>query len=307
MAEGIIEDLRREHMEERRRKKRGKKKKSLKRALLLVSCLLLLSLAGFLAFQIRGNRHFERTCYELSSAKINEPVSIAVLSDLHSTEYGKGNRELIDAVREEEPDFIAMAGDMVNKDDGNFSVILDLCRELKEIAPVYYVPGNHEGTVMYGRFDSVELDKILEEAGATVLVNEVTEFTKGDTTVRIGGISTDVHGYDRFAGEKLESFWDEEGYKLVLSHFPDLYYDKLKDADFDLALAGHYHGGIIRIPGLGGFYHPETGFFPRYSGGQYALTEGTLIVSRGIGGHGIVPRINNRPELVMIKIEPGRK
>ena len=71
----------------------------------------------------------------------------------------------------------------------------------------------------------------------------------------------------------------------------------------DLAVAGHYHGGIIRIPGLGGLYHPKTGFFPKYDGGKYELAQGTLIVTRGIGNHGLIPRINNRPELVIIDVE----
>ncbi len=291
----MIEELRRQQIEEIQKRRLNDKRRRRKFFLIIPAVLLLI--------QIYSDTHFQITYYELESEKTEAPVKIVVLSDLHSVEYGQGNQKLIEAVKTEEPDFIAMLGDMVNKDDTDFSVIRHLCRELKEIAPVYYTLGNHEGSLMFGRLDSVELDKFLEEEGVKVLINQVAEFKKDDTTICLAGTSNGAQDYDQWAREKLEDFWSMEGYKIVLSHFPDLYYDKLKDKDFDLALAGHYHGGIIRIPGVGGLYHPEEGLFPRYSGGRYLLTHGVLIVSRGIGGHGFIPRINNRPELVVIEIK----
>ena len=298
----VIEELHRQQMESVREKKAEQKKQWKKRFLPGVSGILFLLLAVVLLVNIGGNRRFEVTYYRLSSEKINTPVKFVVLSDLHSVEYGEDNRELIEAVRKEEPDFIAMIGDMLNQDDGDTVVIQNLCRELKETAPIYYTLGNHEGTLMYGRQDSVALDDILAKEDVRLLINQTTEFQKKDTVIKIVGISNEAKGYDYWAKEKLAGFWEQEGYKLVLSHFPDLYYEKLKEAELDLALAGHYHGGMIRIPGVGGLFHPEEGFFPEYSGGLYALTKGTLIVSRGIGGHGWIPRVNNRPELVVIEL-----
>lgn len=300
--ETIIEELRKQQMEAIRLKQAAARRKRRKRLLILLPCLLVLLLAAYVGLEIQANRHFEISRYFLESEKVNTSIKIAVLSDLHSMEYGAGNSELIEAIRAEQPDFIAMIGDMVNDDDTDFTVIRELCRALREIAPIYYTLGNHEGTLMYGRLDQVALDQMLTEDGVKMLINEVTEFQKGDTTIRIAGISNEAAGYEYWAKEKMEDFWGMDGYKLVLSHFPDLYDSLLKDATMDLALAGHYHGGLIRIPGLGGLYHPATGFFPQYSGGQYALTHATLIVSRGIGGHGTIPRINNRPELVIIEI-----
>lgn len=297
----MVEELRRQQIEAVKEKiKKAKKKR--RRRLILIPCLLLLAIGGFLAYQISLNQHLETTYYQLNSEKVDTDIKIVVLSDLHSMEYGSQNRELVEAIRKEKPDLIAMIGDMVNEDDVEFSVIQNLCQELKEIAPIYYTLGNHEGTLMYGRMDSVALDEMLEEEGVTVLINQSAEFTKGDTTICLAGISIEAAGYDKWAKAKMDNFWKKRDYKVVLSHFPDLYYSKLKDADFDLAFAGHYHGGLIRIPKLGGIYHPEEGFFPEYAGGQYALTNGTLIVSRGIGGHGKIPRINNRPELVVVEI-----
>lgn len=298
----MIEELRRRQIEEVKRKKIEARRKRRKWLMISFLCVLLLFLGGGLAYQIHLNRDFETTYYQLETEKIHTTIKLAVLSDLHSKEYGPDNSELIEAIRREQPDLIAMIGDMVNDDDQEFTGIQNLCRKLGEIAPVYYALGNHEGTLMYGRMDSVALNKMLEEEGVTVLINQSVEFKKGDSVIQIAGISNEAAAYDQWAKEKMEGFWKIDDYKLVLSHFPDLYYNKLKDAQFDLALAGHYHGGLIRLPQIGGLYHPEGGFCPKYSGGEYDLTYGTLIVSRGIGGHGVIPRINNRPELVIIEI-----
>lgn len=297
-----IEELRGQQAAFVKQKKKEAKKIFVIRLLMMLPFLLLLAAVLLVALQMQENRHFEVTYYGLESKKVGTPVKFVVLSDLHSQEYGNENTELVEAIRKEEPDFIAMIGDMVNLDDTNFSVIRRLCKNLREIAPVYYTLGNHEGTVMYGRLDTVALDELLEEDGVTMLINQTTVFQKEDTKIQIAGIAIDVNGYDQFAKERMEDFWELEDYKIVLSHFPSLYYSKLKDAKMDLALAGHYHGGVVRIPGMEGLYHPEGGFFPKYSGGQYSLTNATLIVSRGIGGHDVIPRINNRPELVVIEI-----
>lgn len=301
----MLEDLRKQQMELVKKKAAAAKRKRRRRVLILAPLVLLLLLAALLLNEMLGNRQFETTHYHLSSEKVGTPIRLAVLSDLHSLEYGPGNSELIEAVRSERPDLILMIGDMVNKDDTEFSSLYRLCEALGEVAPIYYALGNHEGTVMYSRLDTVPLDAELTERGVNVLINQSVEWRKEDTVIQLAGVATDREGYDRWAREPLEDFWDREGYKIVLSHFPNLYDSKLKDADFDLGLAGHYHGGLICIPGVGGLYHPETGLFPAHWGGQYPLTRGTLIVSRGFGGHSWIPRVNNRPELVIIEISPS--
>ena len=89
-----------------------------------------------------------------------------------------------------------------------------------------------------------------------------------------------------------------------MAHYPDLFTERLQSAKVDLGVAGHYHGGLIRIPGIGGLFHWDTGFFPAYAGGLYPWGEGNLIVTRGLGNHGLIPRINNKPELVVVDISP---
>ena len=301
----MIEDLRKQQMEMVRQKAVRAKQRRRKRILILVPLLLLLLAVGFVVSQIMMNRRFITTRFQLQSEKVTTTIKLVVLSDLHNMEYGAGNSELIEAIRAEQPDLICMIGDMVNQDDRKVSSLYRLCEALEEIAPIYYTLGNHEGALMYSQLDAIPLDAELEERGVNVLINESVNWQKGDTVVRLIGIAIDESGYDRWAKDALEETWNLDGYKIVLSHFPGLYESKLKDANFDLALAGHYHGGLICIPGAGGLYHPETGFFPQYWGGQYETTNGTLIVSRGIGNHGWIPRINNQPELVIVEISPS--
>lgn len=279
-----------------------RRKNAKKRRHILVVALLLIFFVIFVTVQFIGNYSFEVTHYSLNSNKLEIPIRIAALSDLHSKEYGEENEKLVETIKNEHPDMIVMLGDMVNKDDADISVIRTLCRQLKEIAPVYYSMGNHEGTMMTTRTDSIDINRILKEDGVHVLYNQTEDFEKDGTVIHLAGISTSYNNYDQWSKEPLKDFWDLDGYKILLSHYPALYYEKLKDAKVDLALAGHYHGGVVRIPGLGGLYHPEEGFFPKYSGGKYSLTYGTLIVSRGLGDHGFALRINNRPELVIIDI-----
>ena len=294
----MIEELRRAQRDQVRRKAAAAR---LRWICVLVLVLLLLAV-GYV--WITSDRSFETTHYSLRSDQIAAPVKVAVLSDLHSVEYGEGNSQLLDAIRGEAPDLIFLLGDMVNKDDLDFTPLERLCKALSEIAPVYATLGNHEGSLMYSQLDAVPLDKKMQENGVHLLINQAVEWEKDGVRLQIAGVSTDPEGYDLWAREKLEHFWTLDGYKIVLSHFPSLYQKQLANADFDLALAGHYHGGLVCVPGIGGLYHPETGFFPEYWGGAYPMARGTLIVSRGIGNHGWIPRVNNRPELVIVEISP---
>lgn len=297
----MIDDLRRQQMDavNRRQKRRQKH---------LIAALIgiFLVLAAALIF-LFGDRRLQITRYRVETDKVSTDWKLVVMSDLHSWEFDKNNRTLIQTVTEEAPDAILMLGDMVNKEDKDISVIRYLCSELKNIAPVYYSMGNHEGVMMNGRMDSIAIDKILREDGVFVLYNETGTIEKNGDSIMLAGISTSEENYDKWSKGELGEFWNADNYKILLSHYPSLYYDKLKDADVDLALAGHYHGGLIRIPGMGGLFHPDDGFFPRYAGGQYELDNGTLIVTRGLGNHGIIPRINNRPELVTIEIHERKK
>ena len=184
----MIEDLRKQQMELVRRRAAEGKRRRRKRILILTPLLMLLLLAALLAVQILGNRHFETSSYHLRSEKVTTSVRLAVLSDLHSLEYGPENSELIEAIRSARPDLILMIGDMVNKDDTEFSSLYRLCEALGEVAPIYFTLGNHEGAVMYSRLDTVPLDEELTQRGVNVLINRCVEWKKEDTTIQLAEI-----------------------------------------------------------------------------------------------------------------------
>ena len=249
----------------------------------------------------------ETTFYHLYSSKVKgtQNTRVVVLADLHNREFGSGNKNLVDQIKALSPDLIAIAGDMVNADDDNLDIILSLCEKLVEIAPVYYSPGNHESHLLYEK--NIPLEEKLNEKGVHVLVNRAESVEIHKTHFLVGGLTTAPEGYLEYGEEFIKEYEKSDEFKLLISHYPGLYYEALADTKIDLGICGHYHGGVVRIPGIGGLYHGDTGFLPKYSCGMYDLSSGTIFVSRGLGGHSGFPRVNNRPELAVIDINTRKE
>lgn len=281
----------------RRRKKGG--------GCLKVLLLFLIAVAavGIGMWKMSDNSTFETTFYRVTSQKIGEPVRAILMTDLHNSEFGKKNENLIERIKNLEPDLILMAGDMVNNDTPDVSVVVNLCEQLGKIAPVYYSLGNHEGDLMYLESGyQIPLDTELFQLGTTVLYNNCVDVEVKGNKFSIGVAGSNPDNYETVSAEFIGEFEQKEEFKLLLSHYPTLYYDCLAEAQIDLAVAGHFHGGLIRLPNGTGLYHADTGFFPKYCYGKFQLKNGFLVVSRGLGNHGKIPRINNTPELVVIDI-----
>ena len=251
------------------------------------------------------SQEMEVNFYHLYSPKVEggQTIRLAVLSDLHNKEFGEENCELVEEIKLLEPDLILMAGDMVNQYDSDVSVVVSLCERLMEVAPVYFGLGNHEGTMIYEV--GIPLDDKLKDIGVNVLVNSMEEIQIKDTPVLIGSVSVGPTLYDQYAKDFVEQF-EREGsdsaLKLMISHRPALYYDKMAKTKLDLGVCGHLHGGQIRIPFFGGVYSVKEGLFPKYCAGMYELENSRIFVSRGLGNNHRFPRINNRPELAVIDI-----
>lgn len=197
----------------------------------------------------------------------------------------------------------------MNGTDKDITSVTDLCGTLLEIAPVYYQYGNHESMLMrYGEeAERILVDALLKAEGVHFFYNDyVTMEVKGNQ-LALAGISVNTENYKKWADDMMREFQGLPYYKILLTHYPSLFYDLLYDAEIDLAVSGHYHGGLIRLPGGQGIYHPDDGFFPKYAGGSYELGKGILVVSRGLGNHGMIPRINNKPELVVIDLVPEER
>lgn len=273
----------------------------------LIMCVLIIvgviTASTFFLFKMTDNTQFESTFYRVVSEKIGTSVRAVLLSDLHNSQFGENNSELIEEIRRLDPDLILIAGDMVNDDEMDTSIVLTLCEQIGKIAPVYYTFGNHEGNLVYLESGpKIPLDTELINVGVNVLYGEPQTLNiEGNELVigRIGANDESFSDADRAEVEKLEEM---EGFKILISHYPTLFYEKLSEVDVDLAVAGHFHGGLVVLPGDKGLFHEDVGFFPKYCFGQFELKNASLIVSRGLGNHGIIPRVNNCPELVVIDV-----
>ena len=243
--------------------------------------------------------------YTVKSEKTEDEVRLALITDLHNCRYGKNQSKLLKEIDEAEPDAVLLGGDIFDDDYINDNG-RELVKSLSENYKTYYVSGNHEwwSGEMYELFD------FLDEAGVTVLRGDSDVLEVGDSRVRICGVDDPcVNVYDEDHpdfDEQLKATGetaDGECFNILLSHRPDLK-DHYFNYGFDLVLSGHAHGGQVRIPLLlNGLYAPNQGLFPRLAGGRYDFEEGCMIVSRGLSRENtIVPRVFNRPELVLVSI-----
>ena len=281
---------------------------------ILASLLVLLLIAAGISAYV-CSRSIKVSQYDVSLEGIKSPVRMAVVADLHGKVYGDDNAPLFDKVAAQKPDVIVLLGDLFpshfTEADRDFAV--DLTRQMQEIAPVYFAMGNHETsyTAEYG-------DGWIEEiraTGALVFDEEWKDLTLGGTTVRIGGSMG--HGYlfgrthDEFeasADFKFLTEMQESPYPaILLAHWPDTVAlsDGPRRWQIDLVLCGHTHGGVIRVPGIGGLYAPVQGWWPRFDYGEYQLNEGMrMIITSGLSGHNRIPRIFNLPEIEVIDLHP---
>lgn len=248
------------------------------------------------------SQELETTCYSVSSPKVPQgsSVRVALLSDLHNRQYGEDNRELVELIARQEPDLILMAGDMFTKGDSDYETVLSLCRQLRDIAPIYFGLGNHEGTIIYN--EDVRIDGMLVKEGVHVLISSAVETQVNGVPILIGSVAVSEQLFDEYAAEFIEEYEKSDALKLLITHIPSLYYEKMAQTEIDLGLCGHFHGGVVQLPILGGVYSVDYGLFPQYCSGMHQLENSTIVVSRGLGEHRNIPRINNRPELVVIDI-----
>ncbi|MGX8698526.1 MAG: metallophosphoesterase [bacterium] len=273
----------------------------------IIPIVLILALCAAVVVSLRiyievGINTLEVSFYHLQSDEVDEPFRIVQLSDLHMHEFGEKNAELVDWVRRLHPDIIAITGDMNNDFDPDYHVVIDLCEQLVEIADVYYVMGNHEWVDYIDRHSAIKDD--ITATGVTVLQNAFVEREINGNKVLIGGLVNEVFNYYNYSGPKfMEDFMASDGFKLLLVHYPEYFLGTLNDYAVDLAMCGHVHGGIVRILHFGGVYATDQGFLPELSEGIQRVEGGsTVVVSRGLGGEGAIPRINNNPELVVVDV-----
>ncbi|MCY9141200.1 metallophosphoesterase [Peribacillus frigoritolerans] len=280
-------------------------KKIKKRLLYLLLGLVLLTC--FFYFQ---NNSIVTTQYNFSSDKVPKNFNgykIVQLSDLHSKSFENNQSELVEKVKKAKPDLIVFTGDLIDSDRYNEKTSLTLMEKLVQIAPVYYVTGNHEW--WSGKFNSLE-DK-LKYTGVQVMRNTVEEIIIGNDKIQIIGIDDPAKVNKSYAERDIaeEDITNaikglEEGvnFKILLSHRPELL-SLYAQYEFDVVFSGHAHGGQVRIPFVGGLVAPNQGLFPEYSSGMHDADKTTMIVNRGLGNSIIPLRVFNRPEIVVVALK----
>ena len=240
--------------------------------------------------------------YQVESDSIHQPIRLALVTDLHSCDYGKKQQDLLEAIAAQTPNGVLLGGDIIDDDIPREKGELFIT-EVSLSYPTYYVSGNHE----YRTDDIDGIKDFIRSAGVTVLEGDCVPLVLQGQTIQVCGVDDpEGVGYDTMDRQLVQAAAqaDPTLFTILLSHRPERIDQYRSYGVFDLILSGHAHGGQWRIPGLlNGLLAPNQGFFPNYAGGRYDFPDCTFLVSRGLARETTsIPRLFNNPELVIIDI-----
>lgn len=278
----------------------------------------LLGISGFCLYE---TNMIEINKYEISNKKIPKEFNnykIVQISDLHNKRFGKNNYKLINKIDTLKPDAIFITGDLVEGENKKYKVALDLVDELSSKYPIYHIVGNHEQKSLNKKYKDLYKDyfKQLYNKKIINLDNGKIRIYKGESYINLYGVVVPLEYYpyffsnyknknkpldSKFMNENLGEINDNE-YNILLAHNP-FFFEEYSNWGADLILAGHVHGGIIRIPYLGGVLSPSREFFPKYDLGEYKKNSSTMLLSKGLGGSKVLVRLNCKPEIVQITLK----
>ena len=239
------------------------------------------------------------TNIEYANKKIPQAFNnfkILQISDLHNKEFGKDQSYLVKHTKEISPDIIVITGDLIDSRRTNIDIAIEYVKQAKEIAPIYFVSGNHEE---YSKVYN-ELKKRLEELGVIILDDKREVIEKGGEKVTLLGLKDGASFADKIKVLKNK----DDKFTILLAHRPECF-NAYSKGNIDLVFSGHVHGGQFRIPFIGGLYAPGQGLFPKYTSGIYIKNDTSMVVSRGLGNSGFPLRLFNRPELVVVTLQNG--
>jgi len=277
-----------------------------------VMIILALLIIGCIVFSIWQNNSIVISNFDYNSAIVPEEFNnfkIVHISDLHNKVFGKEQDKLIDKVEALEPDIIVITGDLIDRRRYNLEKSMYFINASVEMAPVYYVSGNHEA--WSGRFS--EIEERLIETGVKIIDDSETEIRRGNSSIKLLGLSDpDFLTSDYIDGtdtskleENLIRLSEGEELKILLSHRPEIF-ELYSDNNIDMIFSGHAHGGQIRLPFIGGLIAPDQGLFPKYTAGSYTSNTSTMYVSRGLGNSLFPVRVFNRPEIISVTLKSDK-
>ncbi len=277
-----------------------------KKTIIIISIIIVLTVLSSLYL------YYENTKLQVSNYNIinhNIPVDfnnykIVQISDFHNTKSKTLTNDLIEEIKEQKPNIIVLTGDLIDSNKTDVEVAINFIKKINNIAPIYYVSGNHEASIS----SYTKIKEQLVENKVIILDNKTEVLKINESEINLIGIDDPRMAYESFVSDseiiKVEldnAKYDDNKYNILLSHRPELF-DTYVEKELDLVLVGHAHGGQIRIPFIGGIVAPNQGLFPKYTSGIFEESKTTMVVNRGIGNSILPFRINNRPELVIITI-----
>ncbi len=242
---------------------------------------------------------------------------IVQLSDLHSKQFGKNNKNLLKKIQTLKPDLVVMTGDMINTTDNNYDDFVSISQRLASEYPTYYVIGNHEQNLSQSKLQA--LYQSLSEAGVFISGNTKMSIQKQRQSIDIYGLWFNLRYYSDQRNEYIQKHADDyffgmdkmnevlgskdsDSFCILLTHNP-LYFESYAAWGADLVLAGHMHGGMIRLPFIGGLFSPEKVFLPKYDSGKFSFEGTDMIISKGLGNGNIGFRLWNCPDLVSVTLK----
>lgn len=270
-------------------------------------------LAALLAVGIIDGNRFVVVKEEFWLPGLSKECSFVLISDLHNKIYGNGNDKIIDAIKKINPDFIVLAGDLVTSEPGDdMTPGTELIKSLGRDYRIYYGLGNHESKMkcrrdVFGdKFD--RLKKMAEDSNIIMLENEAADIP--EYNIRVTGLELDLKYFTHFKIKKMETGYltrtlpeyDKSKCNILIAHNPD-YFEDYAGWGADLVLSGHVHGGIMRIPFLGGVIAPTYILFPKYDGGVFQTGKSVMLLGRGMGSHTIPLRFFNPAQLYAVSLK----
>ena len=250
---------------------------------------------------------FVTTELEISSPFLPHAFSgfrIAQISDLHGTLFGENQKDLVERLEQEKPDLVVITGDLISRHEPHAMRMIDGMREIASRFPTYYIKGNHElDRDLNHPSDQEQFDQALDDAGVVLLKNRRISLWHEGAQIDLVGLQESLDDYLDQRAPDLPHYLGEKGdhYTILLAHNP-LSFEAYRDWGADLVLSGHVHGGVIRLPWVGGLLSPERRFFPKYDKGIYTDGSQAMVVSAGMGGSVIPFRLFNPRELVIINL-----